>query len=108
MIQQFFQTYAQDQENQLEFVFCFLLKFLVQKVDLEIFCEGDPILAEPYGIIPVNPKKYPNVQYDLAMKFVEWIISAKGQKLIDGYQFEDQYGVGKMQLFYADVLQKPV
>lgn len=73
-------------------------------VDLEIFCEGDPVLADPYGIIPVNPKKYPNVQYDLAMKFVEWIRSAKGQNLIDGYQFEDQYGVGKVQLFYADVL----
>ena len=67
-------------------------------VDLDILCEGGDALANPYGIIPVNPQKHPHVQYDMAMQFVNWIISERGQKLIDGYQLE-----GK-QLFFPDAL----
>jgi tungstate transport system substrate-binding protein len=67
-------------------------------VELDILCEGGDALANPYGIIPVNPKKHPHVQYDMAMQFVNWIISERGQKLIGGYQLE-----GK-QLFFPDAL----
>lgn len=67
-------------------------------VELDILCEGGEALANPYGIIPVNPAKHPHVQHDLAMQFVNWIISEKGQKLIGGYQLE-----GK-QLFFPDAL----
>lgn len=66
-------------------------------VELEVLCEGGTDLANPYGIIPVNPKKYPHVQNDLAMAFVDWITSEKGQRMIDDYRLE-----GK-QLFYPDV-----
>ena len=65
-------------------------------VELDVLCEGGADLANPYGIIPVNPAKYPHVQYDMAMQFVDWLVSAKGQKLIGGYKLE-----GK-QLFYPD------
>lgn len=65
-------------------------------VELDVVTEGGADLANPYGIIPVNPAKHPHVQNDLAMKFVEWIISAKGQKMIEDYRLEDQ------QLFYPD------
>ena len=58
--------------------------------------EGGADLVNPYGIIPVNPAKYPHVQYDMAMQFVDWLVSAKGQKLIGDYKLE-----GK-QLFYPD------
>ncbi len=67
-------------------------------LDLEVLCEGGATLANPYGIIPVNPEKFPHVQYDLAMKFVNWLISEKGQKLIGDYRLE-----GK-QLFFGDAL----
>ncbi|WP_457577168.1 extracellular solute-binding protein [Desulfomarina sp.] len=67
-------------------------------VDLEVLSEGGGDLANPYGIIPVNPEKHPHVRHDLAMKFVNWITSEKGQKMIDGYRLE-----GK-QLFYPDAL----
>ena len=67
-------------------------------VDLEILSEGGDALANPYGLIPVNPAKHPHVQNDLAMQFVNWMISAKGQKLIGGYTLE-----GK-QLFYPDAM----
>lgn len=65
-------------------------------VDLDVLCEGGADLANPYGIIPVNPKKHPHVQNDLAMVFVDWITSEKGQKMIGDYRLE-----GK-QLFYPD------
>jgi tungstate transport system substrate-binding protein len=65
---------------------------------LDILCEGDALLANPYGIIPVNPEKYPEVKNDLAVSFAEWITSAKGQKLINEYRLE-----GK-QLFFPDAI----
>lgn len=65
-------------------------------VDLEILSEGGDALANPYGLIPVNPEKHPHVQNDLAMQFVNWMTSEKGQKLIGDYKLE-----GK-QLFYPD------
>ena len=55
-------------------------------IDLDILCEGDVELANPYGIIPVNPEKYPHVRNDLAMQFVNWIISKKGQEMINNYR----------------------
>ncbi|MGB3222729.1 MAG: substrate-binding domain-containing protein [Desulforhopalus sp.] len=67
-------------------------------VELDVLSEGGEALANPYGIIPVNPKKHPHVQFDLAMQFVNWITSEKGQKLIADYRLE-----GK-QLFFADAL----
>ncbi|MBW1634814.1 MAG: extracellular solute-binding protein [Deltaproteobacteria bacterium] len=70
----------------------------VPAIELELLCQGGAELANPYGIIPVNPEKYPDVKNDLAMKFVNWIISAKGQKMINDYRLE-----GK-QLFYPDAI----
>jgi len=68
-------------------------------LDLDILCEGDVHLANPYGIIPVNPKKYPHVRYDLAEQFVQWLISPKGQSIIEGYKV-----MGK-QLFFPDAVR---
>jgi tungstate transport system substrate-binding protein len=67
-------------------------------LDLEIMCEGDPDLNNPYGVIPINPKKHPHVQYDMAEKFANWLVSAKGQSLILNYRL-----LGK-QLFYPDAI----
>ncbi len=67
-------------------------------IELDILCQGGEQLANPYGIIPVNPAKHPHVNYQLAMEFVQWITGVRGQKLIDAYRLE-----GK-QLFYPDVL----
>ncbi|MFC1581242.1 tungsten ABC transporter substrate-binding protein, partial [Thermodesulfobacteriota bacterium] len=67
-------------------------------VQLDILCEGDANLANPYGVIPVNPKKYPNAQYKLAKQFAEWLVSERGQALIANYKL-----IGK-QLFYPDAI----
>lgn len=67
-------------------------------IALDVLCEGDPALANPYGIIPVNPKKFPHVKYDLVNTFVLWLTGEKGQKLIGEYRL-----LGN-QLFYPDAL----
>lgn len=65
-------------------------------IALDVLCEGDAALANPYGIIPVNPTKHPHVKHDLAKTFASWITSHRGQDLINGYRL-----IGK-QLFYPD------
>jgi tungstate transport system substrate-binding protein len=68
-------------------------------VDLEILCEGDELLANPYGVIPVNPAKHPHVQHEMAEKFANWLVSPKGQGVIAGFRLE-----GK-QLFFPDAIK---
>jgi tungstate transport system substrate-binding protein len=68
-------------------------------IDLVVLCEGDPALVNPYGVIPINPKKHPHVKYDLSKSFAEWLISGKGQAVIDNYRL-----LGK-QLFYPDAVK---
>lgn len=67
-------------------------------IDLEIVSEGSEALANPYGVIPVNPEKFAHVNHDLAESFARWLTSEQGQKLIDGYRLHDK------QLFYPDAL----
>ncbi len=68
-------------------------------IELDVLCEGDPALANPYGVIPINPKKHPHVKFDLADEFAQWLVSDRGQSVIDGYRL-----LGK-QLFYPDAIQ---
>lgn len=64
---------------------------LQDKYKLEIVVEGDKLLFNPYGVIPVNQQKYPNVDYEGATKFAEWLTSEKGQKMIGEFGVE-KYG----------------
>jgi len=67
-------------------------------IELEILSEGSAPLANPYGVIPVNPEKFPSVSHDLAKAFAEWITSERGQKLIGDYRLLEN------QLFYPDAI----
>lgn len=69
-----------------------------QGLNLEILCEGDPLLYNPYGIIPVNPKKYPHVKYEWAETFAKWLVSPKAQALIATYKIHGR------QAFYPDAI----
>lgn len=69
-----------------------------QGLDLEILFEGDEILFNPYGVIPVNPKKHPHVKHEQALRFARWLVSRRGQSLIAGYRIH-----GK-QLFHPDAV----
>lgn len=70
-----------------------------QGLDLEVLCEGDPALNNPYGVIPINPAKFSHVNYKLAEEFVSWLVSARGQSVIANYRL-----LGK-QLFYPDAVR---
>jgi tungstate transport system substrate-binding protein len=69
-------------------------------LDLAILCEGDEGLANPYGIIPVNPKKYPDIKFAEADKFAKWIVSERGQQLIADYKIQGH------QAFFPDAKTK--
>ena len=56
------------------------------KTNLAILFEGEKGLFNPYGVIAVNPKKFPHVKYDLAMKFVDFITGPTGQAIIGQYK----------------------
>ena len=71
---------------------------LKDKYKLDIIIEGDKSLLNPYGVIPVNPDKYPNVDFEGATKFAEWLTSEKGQKMIGEFGVKE-YG---QQLFVPD------
>ncbi len=49
---------------------------------------GSKGLFNPYGVIAVNPKKFPHVNYALAMKFIDWVTRAEGQHVIASYRVQ--------------------
>ena len=61
-----------------------------KKIDLVILVAGDKILYNPYGVIAVNPQKHPRVKYAQAMKFINFLSSEEGQKLIGDYRLDGE------------------
>ncbi len=68
------------------------------KIDLQVLFEGDKVLFNPYHIMAVNPEKYPHVKYNLAKKYIDFVVSEQGQKIIGAYKKAGQ------QLFYPDAI----
>ena len=64
--------------------------------DLDIVVEGDRRLLNQYGVMLVNPAKFPNVKKDLAQTFIDWLTSPEGQTAIAGYKVDEQ------QLFFPN------
>jgi len=60
------------------------------RMELPILAEGDEALFNPYGIIPVNPARHPQVKYELAQKMVEWMTSLETQEAIGRFQQQGQ------------------
>ncbi len=56
------------------------------KTDLVILFQGEKGLYNPYGIIAVNPAKYPHVNYELALKMIKYVTGPEGQKIIADYK----------------------
>lgn len=56
------------------------------KTGLQIVLEGDKRMLNPYGIIAVNPAKFPEVRFAAAMKLIEWITSEQGKKKIAAFK----------------------
>lgn len=64
--------------------------------DLVIAVQGDDKLFNQYGVMLVNPAKHPHVKKELGQAFVDWLVSAEGQKAIADYKIEGQ------QLFFPN------
>ncbi len=64
--------------------------------DLEILYAGDRRLFNAYGVMLVNPAKYPHIKKELGMRFIDWLTAAEGQAAIAGYKINGE------QLFFPD------
>jgi tungstate transport system substrate-binding protein len=64
--------------------------------DLEIVVEGDKRLFNQYGVMLVNPDKFPTVKAELGQEFIDYLLSDEGQKAIAAYKID-----GK-QLFFPN------
>jgi tungstate transport system substrate-binding protein len=60
------------------------------KGDLVIVVEGDKRLLNQYGVMLVNPQKHPNVKKELGQQFIDWLVSAEGQKAIADYKINGE------------------
>ena len=66
------------------------------KQDLTVLVEGDKRLFNQYGVILVNPKKFPHVKAEWGQAFIDWLISPEGQQAIADYK------IGGEQLFFPN------
>ena len=64
--------------------------------DLTILVQGDPKLFNQYGVMLVNPAKFPSVKKVEGQEFIDWLISQNGQDVIASYQ------IGGQQLFFPN------
>jgi tungstate transport system substrate-binding protein len=68
--------------------------------DLDIVVEGDKRLFNQYGVMLVNPEKFPSVKKEFGQAFIDWLVSTEGQTAIAGYKIEGQ------QLFFPNAEKK--
>jgi len=64
--------------------------------DLVILVQGDPKLFNQYGVMLVNPAKFPHVKKVEGQAFIDWLVSKNGQDVIASYQ------IGGEQLFFPN------
>ncbi|PSQ16372.1 molybdenum transporter [Halobacteriales archaeon QS_8_69_26] len=63
--------------------------------------EGGPDrLANPYGVMAVNPAVHGDVEYDLAMAYIGYLTGPEGQETIANYEVDGQ------QLFFPQALSE--
>lgn len=68
------------------------------KISLTVLVEGDDRLFNPYGVIAVNPKMHPHVNYEGAMAFIEFLTGRRGQTIIGNFRANGEL------LFFPDVI----
>ncbi|WP_028117057.1 substrate-binding domain-containing protein [Ferrimonas senticii] len=70
------------------------LAFL-DRIRSEVSYQGAEALANPYQIILISPERYPDLNHEGAQALSDWLVSDKGQQMIDGFR------VNGKQLFQA-------
>jgi len=64
--------------------------------ELVVLVEGDKSLFNQYGVMVVNPARFPHVKADLARQFADWVVSSAGQAAIASYKIDGE------QLFFPN------
>lgn len=64
--------------------------------DLVILVQGDPKLFNQYGVMLVNPAKFPHVKKVQGQEFIDWLVSKSGQDVIASYKIDGE------QLFFPN------
>lgn len=67
--------------------------------DLAVLVEGDQRMFNQYGVMVVNPEKFPHVKAAEAQRFVDWVVSDAGQQAIADYKIDGE------QLFFPNARQ---
>ncbi len=70
------------------------------KTTLAIGFEGDRVLFNPYGVIAVNPERWPGTNIEGATAFAEFLTSKEGRDLIASFK------IGGEQLFFPSPAAK--
>ncbi len=66
---------------------------------LVVSVEGDKRLFNQYGVMLVDPAKFPHVKAKAGQAFIDWLIGKEGQAAIAGYK------IGGEQLFFPNADQ---
>jgi len=66
------------------------------KGDLAIVLQGDKRLFNQYGVTLVNSAKHPHVKREFGQQFIDWLVSAEGQRGIAAYKIDGE------QLFFPN------
>ena len=72
----------------------------IERLDLRVIVEKDPVQFNQYGVMAVNPEKHSYVKFKEAMRFIDWLISEEGQRAIAS--FKNNKGT---QLFYPNAIK---
>ena len=58
--------------------------------NLAILSEGDRRLFNQYGVMRVNPTRHPHVKETDGQKFIDWLLSDRGQQAIAAFRIEGE------------------
>jgi len=64
------------------------------RTGLQVLVEGDQRMFNPYGVIVVNPQRYPRLNHSGALAFADWIVSAEGQAAVAAFK------INGVQMFF--------
>ena len=64
------------------------------RTGLQVLVEGDQRMFNPYGVIVVNPQRYPRLNYSGALAFADWITSTEGQAAVAAFK------INGVQMFF--------
>jgi tungstate transport system substrate-binding protein len=63
---------------------------------LVILVEGDAALRNQYSVLAVNPANHSHIAYDLALKYIDWMVKPETQKAIGEFKLMNK------QLFFPN------